>query len=247
MQVGIQLYNFREALAADFQGTLRKVAALDADGVEFFCYGGMEPQALADLLGELNLKCAGTMFGRDELLDPGSKAWRVAEALKSPAVTVSDLRDFAAEWEIVCDYCREIGKIAAGKGLVFSYHNHWAEFVKTNGRTAMDWILESCDAEEVFMEPDICWLTRGGEDPAAFIRRYGKRIKQVHCKDIKQPEVPETTAELGQGVVNVPECLKAAKDIDAEWVIYEQDFTADPFVSAEKSLAYLKDQLRRIQ
>ena len=243
MQVGIQLYNFREAMAADFRGTLRKVAALDADGVEFCTYGGMEPQALADFLGELNLKCAGTMFGRDELLDRDSKAWKVAKALNSPAVTVSDLRDFSAEWEIVRDYCREIGRNAAEHGLVFSYHNHWAEFVKINGRTAMELILEGCDAGEVFMEPDICWLTRGGEDPAAFIRRYGNRIKQVHCKDIRNPEAPETTAELGEGVVKVVESLKAAKEIGAEWVIYEQDATVDPFVSAEKSLAYLRKQL----
>ena len=240
MKIGIQLYNFREQLAKDFTGTLRRVAELGADGVEFYSYGGVAPAELAELLKELKLQCAGTMFGTKELLDPNDIAWEYAKALSSPAVTISDMRDFAKEWEIVRDNCRAIGRNAAAKGLLFSYHNHWAEFAKVQGTTAMELILAGCDEKEVLMESDICWLTRGGENPAEFIRRHGNRIKQVHCKDIKQPDVPQTTCPLGEGVVDVVGALKAAREIGAEWAIYEQDFTDDPFECARKSLAYLR-------
>ena len=35
MKLGLQLYNFRKELKADFKGTLREIAKLGFDGVEF--------------------------------------------------------------------------------------------------------------------------------------------------------------------------------------------------------------------
>ena len=44
---------------------------------------------------------------------------------------------------------------------------------------ARDYLLEvnkkENDAQKVFMEPDVCWLTRAGIDPAAFIGKYAKK------------------------------------------------------------------------
>ncbi|MBP5300960.1 MAG: sugar phosphate isomerase/epimerase [Victivallales bacterium] len=246
MKIGIQLYNFRQQLDADFTGTLRKVAALGADGVEFYAYGGLQPAELARLMAELGLECAGTMFGPDQLQDPENIAWEYAKALASPAVTISCMLDFTARWKEVRDICQAIGRNAAAHGIPFSYPNHWAEFAKVDGTTAMERILAECDPKEVLMEPDICWLTRGGENPPDFLRRHGGRIRQVHFKDIKQPEVPETTTPLGTGVVDVVGSLKAAREIGAEWITYEQDFTDEPFECARRSLAYLKEQLSQL-
>ena len=243
MKIGIQLYNFRDQLAKDFVGTLRRVAELGADGVEFFTYGGLRPAQLARLMAELKLECAGTMFDAEDLLNPSSGAWEYAKALRSPAVTISRMLDFTARWKEVRDTCQAIGRNAAAHGLRFSYHNHWAEFAKVQGTTAMELILAACDPKEVFLEPDICWLTRGGENPPDFLRRHGNRIKQVHFKDIANPEVMETTAPLGKGVVDVVGSLKAAKEIGAEWITYEQDFTDEPFECARQSLDFLKAQL----
>ena len=35
MKIGVQLYNFRDALKADFKGTLKEVAKMGFEGVEF--------------------------------------------------------------------------------------------------------------------------------------------------------------------------------------------------------------------
>ena len=45
---------------------------------------------------------------------------------------------------------------------------------------------------------------KGGKDPVAFIRRYGKRIRQIHIKDIADLSNYETTTELGKSVVDLP-------------------------------------------
>jgi sugar phosphate isomerase/epimerase len=63
MSVGLQLYTVRDAMAEDFEGTLRQVAAMGYEGVEFAGYGGMEAEKLRDLLQELNLTAIGSHIG----------------------------------------------------------------------------------------------------------------------------------------------------------------------------------------
>ena len=77
MKLGLQLYNFREELKQDFRGTLREIAKIGFDGVEFAVnYGELEPEELAALLKELNLACAGTMFPKNILCEPDAPAWK---------------------------------------------------------------------------------------------------------------------------------------------------------------------------
>ena len=101
-------------------------------------------------------------------------------------------------------------------------------------------ILDAPGAEKIFVEPDVCWLTRAGMDPAAYIRKYGSRIKQIHFKDIVVPDDAGTTATLGKGIVDLKSAFAAAKEINSEWIIFEQDNSDDPFRSAADSLAFMK-------
>ena len=105
----------------------------------------------------------------------------------------------------------------------------------------MDLILKENDAQKVFMEPDVCWLTRGGIKPAEFISRYASRIRQIHMKDSKVPDVVAELTELGNGIVDLKGAFLAAQKADIPWLIYEQDVSKDPFRSAEISLKYLKN------
>ena len=242
MKAGLQLYNFRNELAADFKGALREIAKIGFDGVEFAVnYGGMEPEEIASFLKELKLECAGAMFKADEIRDPASKVYDYARALNPPAVTHSLSTDFVAEYETIRAQLEAAGRAAWQNGFVFAYHNHWREFELKDGIPVMEVFLDNTDPVNVFMEADICWLTRGGMDPAAFIRKYGSRIRQVHVKDIRVADDPQTTTELGKGIVDVASAVKAAHEIaDCRWLIYEQDNTADPFKSAAESLQVLR-------
>lgn len=248
MKIGLQLYNFRNELKQDFKGTLRKIAALGVKGVEFAVnYGKIPPDELAICLHELGLECAGTMFKVDALLNPDDIAYEYAKKLCSPAVTVSMMCDFTKDYKVVVEQCRRIGVNAAKHGLVFSYHNHWAEFDTLDGVPAIYRILDSLNPSEVFVEPDICWLARAGIPFDRFIQRYRARIRQIHMKDIRIPDNPLTTTELGSGVVDLVGAYKAVSKTHCIWMIYEQDNCADPFKSAEISLDYLKTLSERSQ
>ncbi len=241
MKIGIQLYNFRVELQQDFRGTLRRIAELGADGVEFACdYGKIPPEELAAYLKELGLGCAGTMFRPAELLDATNPVWEYAKALETPAVTVSLMEDFTQTWPDAVKRCRKIGENAARHGMVFSYHNHWAEFADIDGECALYRILDACDPEQVFLEPDVCWITRGGCRVEEVLRRYASRIRQIHLKDIRVPDDRETTTALGTGVVEIANACRMARETACQWLIYEQDCSRNVFADAVISLEYLR-------
>lgn len=241
MKAGLQLYNFRKELKNDFQGTMREIAKLGFDGVEFATfYGDMEPAEIAAFLKELKLECAGTMFKPEEIRDPGSKVYDYARVLKSPGVTHSIMTDFVAGFDAIKADIAAAGRAAWQNGFVFAYHNHWREFELIDGVPAMEKILAETDPVCVKMEADICWINRGGLNPPAFLRKYRSRINQLHVKDITVPDDTATTTELGKGVVDVKGSVEAAREIGIEWLIYEQDNSADPFRSAAESLKTLR-------
>ena len=242
MKRGLQLYNFREELKQDFKGALKEIAKLGFDGVEFAVnYGEMEPQELAAYLKELKLECAGTMFPNLMLTDENAPAWEMTKALDSPAVTFSYTENLPATWQTLLERCQAAGKNAAAHGTIFSYHNHWQEFFRLeDGEYVMTRVLEQTDPAQVFIEPDVCWLTRSGVDPVAFIKQYAPRIKQVHLKDLRVPEDRQTMTALGKGCVDLAGCIAAAKSTPCQWLIYEQDHSEDHFADAALSLEFLK-------
>ena len=242
MKKGLQLYNFREELKQDFRGALKEIAHLGYDGVEFASrYGDMEPEELAALLKELKLECAGTMFRKTDVCDMTSPVWDMAKALDSPAVTFSYTDDLPDGWWTLLEMCRQAGRNASAHDTIFSYHNHWLEFTRLeDGKYIMTEILAETDPAQVFIEPDVCWLTRAGVDPVSWIRKYAPRIRQVHLKDLRVPQERETMTALGKGCVDLAGCIAAAKETPCQWLIYEQDHSSDHFADAAASLKFLE-------
>ena len=89
-------------------------------------------------------------------------------------------------------------------------------------------------------ELDCCWVNVGGEDPAAYIRKYAGRCPVVHLKDftgtksknmynlIGMKEVAETTntfafRPVGYGKQDIPTIITAAIESGAKYLVVEQD------------------------
>ncbi len=81
---------------------------------------------------------------------------------------------------------------------------------------------------------DIGNATAFGEDPVAEIKLLGDRIKQVHVKD-REGEL------LGEGLVKIPECLRALQDIGYDgYLMLETPATDDPVAAGKANLEYLR-------
>ena len=62
-QISVQLYSLRDALEADFEGTIRKLAAIGFPCVEPAGFHGRKPAEVAKLLADLNLTAPSAHCG----------------------------------------------------------------------------------------------------------------------------------------------------------------------------------------
>ena len=62
-KVGIQLYGVRNSMKEDFEGTLKKLADMGYEYVEFAGYFGRSAEEIKAILDELGLKCVSVHQG----------------------------------------------------------------------------------------------------------------------------------------------------------------------------------------
>jgi sugar phosphate isomerase/epimerase len=236
--VGIQLYTVRDLCQTDFKGTLRALAEMGYQGVEFAGrYGDLKPRELAGFLNSVGLQAAGVHISLDHILNPGSDGYAYARAINSSFVTTSLCGEVAKDWMATIDRMAQAASVAFSQGFTFTYHNHAQEFGEVNGVLAQDRVLARPSL--IQFELDTYWIKKGGQDPAATIRRYSGRSPQVHLKDMDKED--GSFAEAGHGSLDLPEILKAVAANGARWLIVEQDkCKRPPLESARMSIDALK-------
>ena len=84
-----------------------------------------------------------------------------------------------------CDLMNKIGDEANKRGIKFGYHNHHMEFVKVANTDQLyeDFLIANTDADKVFFQMDVYWITVGGQDAVAYLKKYPNRFKVLHIKD----------------------------------------------------------------
>lgn len=84
-----------------------------------------------------------------------------------------------------CNLMNKIGDEANKRGIKFGYHNHNIEFAKVakTDQYYEDFLIANTDPSKVFFELDVYWITVGGQDPVAYLKKYPTRIQALHIKD----------------------------------------------------------------
>ena len=82
------------------------------------------------------------------------------------------------------------------------------------------------------------WMTKGGRDAAAEIKRLGARVGTLHLKDMDATP-KRGIATVGQGTIDFAAVLRAARDAGVADVFVEEDDPADPLAAARRSYAHL--------
>ena len=101
--IALQMYSVREECERDLPGTLKAVARMGYDGVEFAGYYGRAAQELRTMLDDLGLSVAGTHIGLDTLVgDPLAKTIEFNHVLGNRYLIVpwlpDEYRDSRAAW-----------------------------------------------------------------------------------------------------------------------------------------------------
>jgi sugar phosphate isomerase/epimerase len=246
-QIGVQLYTLREFLRtpADIVQTLARVKRIGFDAVELASVGAIEPAELKKVLdGEGLVCCAGHISANDaqNQMQRTIDKYQLWGTVYAMIAYFTPSQPGAQGWIDFAAQCNEYAKALSSAGLTLGYHNHNHEFVRYDGKTALQTIQEHTSSQVVF-ELDVHWVARGGADPAQWIEKLGGRCPFLHMKDFTVlPDRTPQFAEVGEGNLNWPRILAAARQVGVKWYVIEQDETygKDPFACIETSLKNMK-------
>ncbi|MFQ5624710.1 MAG: sugar phosphate isomerase/epimerase family protein, partial [Paracoccaceae bacterium] len=193
------------------------------------------------------LRMASGHFDLDMIRDHPGRVLEIADALGIEAVFVPwlapDTRPAdAGGWRAFGAALAKAGEPYWASGRTFGWHNHDFEFAATpSGEMPLDLILAA--DPRLALELDIAWVTRGGQDPVAWIEKYRDRIAAVHVKDIAPPGEradEDGWADVGHGVLDWPALLKAVQATTAKLLVMEHDNPSDDRRFATRSLAAIR-------
>ena len=269
LPVMLQLYNVRNELSADFDGTLKEVADIGYRYVELalarsYRKTAAEFKAALDKAG-LTAVSAHVPY-RDMIADPAAEVgYHVDIGCKFIVVPflAEEDRSTGPHYEEVKKGIAKLGEVVNKKGAALLYHNHEFEYVDYKGKYALDDLYDSIPASLLQTEIDVCWAKVGGVDPAEYILKYSGRAPVVHLKDFDSSgggtikaaydligEAKKARAAgsfpfraVGHGIQDIPGIIKAAEKAGAKWLVVEQDLPSPgktPIECAKDSLDYLK-------
>lgn len=237
--VGLQLYTVRGEMQKSVEATLERVAAIGYKEVEFAGYFDRSPAQLAALLKANGLSAPSAHLGLDVMRSGWARALDDAATIGHRYVVVAFIppgeRTTIDGYRRIADEFNRAGGAARAKGMTFAYHNHDFEFEPMGGTTGYDVLLEACDPELVAMELDLYWITHGGRDPIAYLRRGATRYPLVHVKD---RAADGSMANVGAGRIDFPAIFAAAGGAIRHHFV-EHDRPGDAFASIEASYRYL--------
>lgn len=163
------------------------------------------------------------------------------------------------EWKKFTNGLSKLGNIAKEYGITLVYHHHMGTVVQT--AEEIDRMMDMCDSDAVYLLFDTGHLAYCGEDYMAVLKKYAKRIKHVHLKDIR-PEIVQKVKDehksflqgVRMGAFTVPGDgaldFKPVFDVLDEagyegWMLVEAEqdpAIANPFKYAKIARAYIAEK-----
>lgn len=237
--VAIQLYSLRDVAPKDVPGTLRKVADMGYEGVEFAGYYGLPASELAKMLDDCGLKCAGSHVGLN-LLEGDSFEETVSmnkalgtDRLIVPAADLNDMPQLISRLSAAHTKAKAVG-------MRVGFHNHKKEFELENGVAKFD-MLFSGTPQDFLVQLDIGWAAAAGQNVPAILRKYAGRIETVHVKEFSEGNPKAAVGEGSVGWASVFDVLE--KETAVKWYIVEQEqFEVGPMESAKTCI----DNIRKL-
>ena len=213
--VGIQLFTIPAMVAADFKGTLEKLASIGYKEIEFFgpykfsaketidgwnkfaptlgitksAFYGYTPADVKKLLKDLGLSTPSVHLDLQTMRTNMGPAIGGLTSLGTKYVAIPAIADpkERSDFNKLADEFNTFGEQLSKAGLTFVYHNHGYEHVEKEGRTLMDTLLSQTDSVNVKFELDIFWMTAAGASPIDYLTKYPGRFKLLHLKDASEP------------------------------------------------------------
>jgi sugar phosphate isomerase/epimerase len=261
--LGFMLHAVRTLAAADFPGTLRRVAALGYREVELVSFRGyaspaprdgfgplapLAPAAIRATIRDAGLTVSSAHFKFEELegarLDD-SIAW--AHGVGLEYITVSDMpaETTVDGWTRIAAELDRVGARLRGEGLRLGLHTANPHWQMLDGSFVLDALLRQVPAERLAIQLDLSSTQSMGVDAAAVLARHRGRFFALHLRDAPTPAKPGGyvfSVPLGQGALDLEAIVGAARAAGIRKYIVEMQMQppADPIEGLRLSAEYLR-------
>lgn len=237
------LYTLRDQCERDLRATLRRVARLGYEGVEFWQLHGHEPGRVREWLDELGLVAVGCHAALGDFEGGLALLADDVRALGTDRVVLSFIEPEAAAVARIAQVARD----TAAVGLRFGFHNHAEELRPLVGEATFLDLLRELPPELLWFELDLGWVWHAGGDPVAELAKTNGRCPLVHVKDFRSRE-GRHDVPVGDGAVGYERVLPAAFEAGAQWLLVEQDEVGQrPLEALERSFAAVRRLLEGSQ
>jgi sugar phosphate isomerase/epimerase len=226
--IGLELYSVRNDLKNDLTGTVRAVAKMGYECVEFYApYYDWTLDDAKNVRKELNalgIRCYSTHNSAKSFTPDGiGKTIELNQALGARYVVLAhpgNVKDIA-DWKRTADLLNSANATLASHGLHAGYHNHDLEWKPVEGQKPIELLAANTD-KSIMLQLDVGTCLETGNDPVAWIERNPGRIRSMHCKDWS----PEKGYRVlfGEGVAPWKKLFTAAESKGGiEYYLIEQE------------------------
>jgi sugar phosphate isomerase/epimerase len=253
--VGLELFSVRQELQKDLFATVKAVAKMGYEGVEFFSpYFAWTPayaKEVRKLMDDNNIRCFSTHNGAASFQSANrEKAIELNQILGSKFIVMASagkVENGLDGWKRVAQALTESADTFGKAGMKAGFHNHQLEFKPVPGSadtTLPIQVLAKNTPKSVVLQLDVGTAVEVGYDPILWIKQNAGRINLMHLKDWGPKDGYHSL--LGEGTSPWKKIFQTAeKQGGIEYYLVEQEgsrFT--PFETAENCLAAFK-QLRK--
>ena len=228
--VGLELYSVRDALKLDPEGTVRAVAKMGYQAVEFYApyfeWTEVQAKQMRKLMDDLGIRCYSThnnedYFGADKI--KRVRDLNLILGCKYVVLAWTDPKTGVDGWKAVADKLNVAAETLEPAGLKPGYHNHQAEWAPVGGQRPMD-ILAQNTTPSVMLQLDVGTCLERRADPVAWIRANPGRIRSIHCKDWSPDPAVGYKTLFGEGVADWKGIFAAAESVGGvEYYLVEQE------------------------
>ena len=214
---GLELYSVREELKKDPEGTVRAVAQMGYQGVEFYApyfdWSETQTKQMRKLLDDLGIRCFSThnsssYFSPEKIVR--ARDMNLILGSKYIVMSSSDPKPGLDGWKAVADTLNAAADQLESSGLKAGYHNHQREFTPIENQRPIE-ILAKNTKPSVMLQLDVGTCLEAGSDPVAWIRANPGRIRSLPVKDWSPDPEKGYKVLFGEGAADWKSIFEAAE------------------------------------
>lgn len=226
--IGLELYSVRKDLQKDLAGTVRQVAQMGYQCVEFYApyydWTPGEARKVRRELDQLGIRCYSTHNDPKSFTPEGiGKAMELNHILGTRFIVMASAGDVTTVdgWKRVAETLDKANHTMSSHGFHPGYHNHDLEWKLIDGQKPMEILAANTD-KSIMLQLDVGTCLEAGSDPVAWIRSNPGRIRSLHLKNWSPKGGYEVL--FSEGVAPWKKIFAAAENVGGvEYYLIEQE------------------------